>query len=136
MGSPERPFNLLSTYIRCDPGGAATRIEVTEDFWRDIAVGKRTDLDDGLLVAAFPYANDWTSSEMHPAGDEIVYALSGEIDLVLEEDDGDRVVPLQAGTGVIVPRGTWHTARVRVAGEALHITPGAGTQHRPVRGSR
>jgi mannose-6-phosphate isomerase-like protein (cupin superfamily) len=58
--------------------------------------------------------------------------LSGEIDFVLQQGDEERVVPLGAGTGVVVPRGTWHTARVRTPGEALHITPGAGTRHRPL----
>lgn len=136
MSAPKEVFDLLSTYVRCDQDGTAARIEVTDEFWRDVAAGKRQDLDAGVLVAAFPYTSDWTSSEMHPAGAEIVYALSGEIDLVLEEDAGDRVVPLRAGSGVIVQRGTWHTARVRVPGQALHITPGAGTQHRSVRPSR
>jgi mannose-6-phosphate isomerase-like protein (cupin superfamily) len=128
-------FSLLSTYIRFDEGGAATRIEVTDAFWRDVAAGTRTDLDRGLLVSAFPYTADWATSEMHPAGDEVVYLISGEIDLVLEHADGDQVVPLPPGTAIVVPRGTWHTARVRVPGEGLHITPGAGTQHRPIGGA-
>lgn len=128
----ERTFDPATTYVRFDGLVAATRIEVTEAFWRDVAAGTRKDLDDGLLIAAFPYTEDWTSAEMHPAGDEVVYLLSGEIELVLQHDDRDDVIRLQAGAGVVVPRGTWHTARVRVPGRALHMTPGAGTQHRPL----
>lgn len=131
MAVSTQPFNLLGTYVRLDVEYRATRIEVTETFWSEVMAGKRSDLDEGWLVATFPYISDWTTSEMHPTGDEIVYLLSGEIDLVFQHDDSERVIPLHKGTAIVVPRGTWHTARVRTAGEALHITPGAGTQHRP-----
>ena len=40
-------------------------------------------------------------------------------------------VTLRAGTTCIVPKGVWHTATVHEPSEALHITRGAGTRHRP-----
>ena len=33
---------------------------------------------------------------------------------------------------VVVPRGVWHTARIRAPSRMLHITLGAGTETRPV----
>jgi mannose-6-phosphate isomerase-like protein (cupin superfamily) len=75
---------------------------------------------------------DWPHWEMHPAGDEIVYQLSGAMDLVLDETSGERVVSLQPHRGCIVPRGVWHRGLLRAPGEALFITRGKGTKHRPV----
>jgi oxalate decarboxylase/phosphoglucose isomerase-like protein (cupin superfamily) len=69
---------------------------------------------------------------VHPAGDELVILLSGAVDLVLEESDGERVVPLRSGETCIVPQGVWHTARVNEPSEAIHITRGAGTEMRPI----
>jgi oxalate decarboxylase/phosphoglucose isomerase-like protein (cupin superfamily) len=68
---------------------------------------------------------------MHPAGDEVVCLLSGAIDVVLEEQHGERVVGLEPGSTCIVPRGVWHRAIVHEPGDTLHITRGEGTQHRP-----
>ncbi len=39
---------------------------------------------EGRLVAGFRFKEEWNNAEMHPAGDEIVYALTGAIDLVLQ----------------------------------------------------
>jgi len=32
----------------------------------------------------------------------------------------------------VVPQGVWHRAEVKKPGTLLFITPGAGTEHRPV----
>jgi len=122
-------FDLLTTYIQLDDGPAARRIDVDPEFWMKIA--ERPHLGSGRLVGVFPYERDWESWEMHPAGDEVVYLLSGVVDMVLGESSGERIVSLRAGTACVVPAGVWHSANVRVAGQALHITGGAGTQHRP-----
>jgi oxalate decarboxylase/phosphoglucose isomerase-like protein (cupin superfamily) len=68
---------------------------------------------------------------MHPAGDEVVCLLTGAVDVVLDEPDGERVVELRAGQTCIVPRGVWHRAIVQEPGDTLHITRGEGTEHRP-----
>jgi mannose-6-phosphate isomerase-like protein (cupin superfamily) len=127
-------FDPTDTYVHIADGPAATLLEVGEDFWDTIA--SRTDLGDGRLVCAFHFSEDWTSWEVHPAGDEIVILLSGAIDLVLDEPGGERVVPLRDRGACIVPRGVWHTARVHAPSEALHITRGAGTEHRPLGAAR
>jgi hypothetical protein len=41
------------------------------------------------------------------------------------------VVPLEAGQAVVNPRGVWHTVDVHEPGQALFVTPGRGTEHRP-----
>ena len=73
----------------------------------------------------------WDSWERHPAGEEIVVLVSGRVDLIQEIDGEERVVALTPGTAVINPRNVWHTANVHEPGDALFITPGRGTEHRP-----
>lgn len=78
----------------------------------------------------------WSHWEMHPEGDEVVYLLSGSVDMVLEMPNGAgavsrRVVELRGRGAVVIPKGVWHTALVLEPGEFMSITRGAGTQHRP-----
>ena len=42
----------------------------------------------------------------------------------------------RAGAFVIVPKGTWHTARADGHCEMLFITAGEGTRHRPAGGDK
>jgi mannose-6-phosphate isomerase-like protein (cupin superfamily) len=75
--------------------------------------------------------SDWPVWEMHPNGDEIVCLLSGSVTFVLEREGGEEAVRLtRSGAYVIVPKGTWHTAKVGSAARMLFITAGEGTQHR------
>jgi mannose-6-phosphate isomerase-like protein (cupin superfamily) len=122
-------FDLVGTYVQLADGPAAVAVEVDDDFWDKIET--RPELHGGRLVGVFHNAADWSVWEMHPEGDEVVCLLSGSVEVVLEEGDGERVVPMRAGNTCIVPRGVWHTANVHTAGDTLHITRGAGTRHRP-----
>jgi mannose-6-phosphate isomerase-like protein (cupin superfamily) len=122
-------FDLAQTYVQLEDGPSALAIEVDEDFWDNIE--NRPGLHGGRLVGTFHNAADWDIWEMHPAGDEIVCLLSGAIDVVLDEEDGERTIELRPGATCIVPRGVWHSAIVHTPGDTLHITRGAGTRHRP-----
>ena len=128
MSAASKGFDLTTTYLALADGPGAKRIEVGPDFWATI--DERTDLS-GRLVAIFPYDADWASWEIHPDGDEIVVLLSGAVDLVLDLPSGQRTVELRDRGAAIVPGGVWHTADVLAPSEALHITRGAGTTHRP-----
>lgn len=123
-------FDLATTYVQLDDGPRALAVEVDDEFWQTI--DRRSELQGGRLVGRFHNAQDWDIWEMHPAGDEVVCLLSGAIDVVLDEPDGERVVALETGRTCIVPRGVWHRAIVREPGDTLHITRGEGTQHRPL----
>jgi hypothetical protein len=50
---------------------------------------------------------------------------------VLEEDGAERVYPVRAREGIVVPKGTWHRVVTREPGELLHITPGPRGEWRP-----
>ena len=128
MTTASKGFDLATNYLVLADGPEAKRIEVGPDFWQTI--DERTDLA-GRLVAIFPYEADWTSWEVHPDGDEIVVLLSGAVDLVLDLPGGHHTVELRDRGAAVVPRGVWHTANVLALSEALHITRGEGTTHRP-----
>jgi hypothetical protein len=47
--------------------------------------------------------------------------------------EGERAIELrEPDEFAIVPRGTWHTAKIAVATKMLFVTPGAGTEHKRV----
>jgi oxalate decarboxylase/phosphoglucose isomerase-like protein (cupin superfamily) len=70
---------------------------------------------------------------MHPAGDEFVCLLSGQVEFILEQDSGETKVQMSIpGEFVIVPQGIWHTAKVQTPSSMLFVTPGEGTQNRPL----
>ncbi|HKA54928.1 MAG TPA: cupin domain-containing protein [Candidatus Binatia bacterium] len=124
--------NITSTYVVLDTEGKAMPIAVTETFWQDLA-SKSGDFAGRRLVACFNFDKDWETWEMHPHGDEVVCLLTGDIAVVLEEDGARRTVRLnQPQAFVIVPRSTWHTAKVRSPSTVLFVTPDQGTETRPV----
>jgi mannose-6-phosphate isomerase-like protein (cupin superfamily) len=121
-----KPFTLDATYCICDPTRAPSR-------WKAGAgIAERRDLDRGRLMGKTVQTKDWDDWERHPAGDEILILLSGELELVLEMPDGEQRAVLQAGETFVVPRGVWHRGIVRQPGQLMFITPGGGTEHRPV----
>lgn len=125
--------DVLQTVLHVQDGGKIEQIAVTEAFWSDLLSGARPELDQGRLISAFSFSQDWPSWERHPAGEELVMLLGGATTLVLEEVNGERELPLETvGRYVLVPRGVWHTARTTQPTTLLFITPGAGTEHRSV----
>jgi len=121
------PLDLRTAFIVLDDQGDAIPLTVDEDFWAN----PDPRIDSGRLVSMIRSEADWTTWEMHPAGDELIHLVSGAMVLVIETGSGHQRISMAAGQTVIVPRGIWHTADVPVAGEALFITPGQDTQHRP-----
>jgi quercetin dioxygenase-like cupin family protein len=87
---------------------------------------------EGRLVALHNFSENWTSWEMHPAGDEVAICIAGEITLIQERPGGGTdSVTLRAGDYAVNPAGVWHTADVTGDAAALFITAGLGTEHRP-----
>lgn len=134
------PLNPVENYILLETDGTATPLPGGEPFWKQLMSGEPTDAgiqrlmnaEHGRLLSAFQMDADWTVWEMHPAGDEILFLISGAFTLIVEEDGEARPVELTAGKIAIVPKGIWHTARVSQPCQLLALTDGLGTQHRPV----
>ena len=77
-----------------------------------------------------PQTQTWTNWERHPAGARGGGAAVGRVDVIQELPGGQHVVELRPGQAVINPKGIWHTSDVHEPGDALFITPGAGTEHK------
>ena len=84
------------------------------------------------LITEFEFTEDWATWEMHPNGEEIVYLLSGAIDLILDKDGEQQTIELRGKGLVIIERGTWHTAKVSEPSKMLVITYGKDTEIKPV----
>lgn len=101
------------------------------EWYGDYVARHAADGAEGRLVSLHSFDESWDSWEMHPAGDEVVVCLAGEITLLREFADGSSdAVTLAAGHYAINPPGAWHTADVTASARCLFITAGLGTQHR------
>lgn len=123
-------FSLNATYIHLRPDDSALAMEGGKKFWAGIE--DRRDLDQGRLMGVSLHSADWDHWERHPAGEEILTLLSGELEIVLETEAGEERAVLTAGRTLVIPAGVWHRGIVRQPGDLLFVTAGAGTEHRPV----
>lgn len=90
--------------------------------------------DDGneaRLVTQYRFSEDWNAWEMHPHGAEVVLCTDGAMTLIQEIDGQEVRTRITSGEYAINPPGVWHTADVENECEALFITAGIGTEHRP-----
>ena len=126
-----RPFHPTGVYVHLADGGAGETVPVDDDFWPDLISGKRH--YDGRLVTMSRVAADSSHWEMHPAGEELLYLVSGELVVVLDDGHEEAGVTLNSDTpALLVPKGVWHRFEVREPGPLLFVTPGEGTEHRPL----
>lgn len=117
------------TYVHLAEDGKA-QLFAADTFWERPASDLEQECQ-GWLISEFAFTEDWPTWEMHPEGDEFVYLLGGAVELLLEQDGRIVTHRLEGSGAVVVPRGVWHTARVREPSRMLHVTRGAGTQTRP-----
>ena len=120
MNTPTRiqTFTFDSTRVCVDRSGAAFV----------------SNIDDrrGHTLSAYPVARNedlhpehW---EEHPQGDEVLLMCSGALDVVTRFENVDTSTRLDAGHGLIVPRGVWHRLALRKPGLLIALTPRAGTR--------
>ena len=119
--------SLESTFVVLNPDQSVVCVDVTPTFYEDL--DRRFDGFKGrTLVSTYTFSANWPTWEIHPHGDEVVALLSGKADMVLDEGGRERIVTLdQPGAFVVVPRGTWHTARIATPTTMIFVTPGEGT---------
>ena len=127
--SENMPFDPRQTYAFLR-GAAADVMPGGRVFWESMPA--TVEHGEGWLVGAYEMDVDTPNWEMHPEGDEILVLISGALDIILEEADGERTVALETGQACLVPRGAWHRQVVRLPSLELGLTYGRGTQHRPV----
>lgn len=105
--------------------GEVLPVQLTHDFWES-GVMK---LPAGSLVSFIETKSDWSVWEMHPAGDEFVYVLTGSMEFVFDLQPAKHL-SVAAGEFAVIPKGVWHTANTENPSKALFITRGEGTEHR------
>lgn len=135
MGQAQR---LASNFVVLDDSFRANVVAMTPQLYETLDDDYK-DFAGHLLISSYAFDEDWTTWETHPAGDEFVVLVSGDADLVLAGNDGDETIRMtEPGTFAIVPRNTWHTARIRCHTVMMFVTPVEGTVKRaqPERGSR
>lgn len=122
-------LNLEKTFAVLKPDMSVALEDVSPSLYADLDA-KYSNFASHALVAMYRFSSDWGSWECHPAGDEIVILLSGAVTMVLRIDGQEQATELsEPGGFVVIPRNTWHTARVAQPASMLFITPGEGTQH-------
>ena len=84
-----------------------------------------------VLVSVHEFSEPWATWERHPVGDEIVMLLSGEVRMSMRIASSNQTVVLkEAGSYLIVPKDTWHTASPVLPTRLLFVTPGQGTENK------
>ncbi|HXZ00873.1 MAG TPA: cupin domain-containing protein [Stellaceae bacterium] len=127
---PKIVFELNGTYVQLKDGGAATKVEAGNDFW--VRLSGRPELAEGRILWSAAQVRDSEQWEMHPQGDEVIYLLSGAVDLVVLAGESERTVTLRPNNACVVPKGVWHRIIVQKPANLLSVTPTLGTQQRPV----
>jgi quercetin dioxygenase-like cupin family protein len=124
-------FQIENTFVALDDACGAAPLAVSEGFWEKLSRGQFGSFS--RMVSAYTFAEDWTMWEKHPAGEEFVCLLEGEVDFFLQQGNAESKITLtQPGAFVLVPADTWHTAKFRRPSKMLFITPGEGTEHKSV----
>lgn len=121
--------DIIDTFSVLRPDLRVDTVDVTPGLYANLD-SDYSGFKDHALIASYEFSEDWPTWERHPAGDEVVMLLSGEATLILKTASGEKQVVLDnAGSYIIVPRNTWHTARVAKSARMLFITPGEGTEN-------
>jgi hypothetical protein len=77
-------FNPTDTFLHLESAGGATALAGGEAFWRRPTEELDRDYA-GRILGALAIGQGSTNWEMHPAGDEILYLVSGEVDVRLDK---------------------------------------------------
>ncbi|MFZ6751322.1 cupin domain-containing protein [Undibacterium sp. Ren11W] len=122
---------LNSNFIVLDALQTATPVPLTPDIYQELDT-RFGNFSGCFLVAEYAFSADWPSWEMHPHGDETLYLIAGAASLHLYADGLERQIEFDTpGSFVIIPKGSWHTAKVKASCTMLFITPGEGTVNGP-----
>lgn len=122
-------MKLQKTFAVLKPDLSVETVDVSPTLYADLDA-QFDQFRSCVLVSTHEFSADWPTWERHPAGDEIVVLLSGAATMVLRTDAGPVPVELKdPGAFVVVPRNSWHTARVAQSASMLFITPGEGTEN-------
>jgi mannose-6-phosphate isomerase-like protein (cupin superfamily) len=113
-------LDLETTYLSLDGKGVVASHPVGADFWDKIDAN--ADLL-ATMVAVFRSDADWGHWEMHPAGDEIVMLIEGEVTMIVQQGSTERRVALTPGHAIVIPAGARHRALVACSPSLMARAP-------------
>lgn len=87
----------------------------------DAAVRQLTKI--GKLTFGVMSYSGQTPWERHPDGDELLYALEGEVEVTVLSDGGPVTRTIRAGSALVCPQGLWHRQHARQSVSILYGTP-------------
>ena len=121
--------DLSKNFIHLRDNASAELIPVT---WR-LFSGEGARYDRLLGAVDFTSSADLHGSaeEMHPGCDEVLYLVSGALEVVLHREEGEHRIELDSGQAAIIPRGVWHRLSMRRPGRLLFINSRTGMESRP-----
>ncbi len=117
-------FDLTQT--SCTSGSASTATPLPDFTWSPESMAAHdarfaSDGNEGRLVCVPPQDATWDSWERHPAGEEVVFLLSGRVDVVQEIDGVRTRHGAAAGPGVGQPaERVAHRAGTRARAGVVH----------------
>lgn len=129
MNGTNGAANLGSTFAVMNRDFRIDSLAVSDSIYAEL--DERYDGFAGhLLIACYSFDGDWQTWEIHPHGDELVSLVSGDAEFILRTDDGEQSIRCsRPGDFVVVPRNTWHTAKVHSPTTMIFVTPGEGTEN-------
>ena len=131
MSNQVAPLDIATTFLRLNNNGMVDQLPAA-NFWPELFAGKHGNFHHQYLVCTSSFDQNWSTWEIHPNGDEMVFLLSGAVDFILDTPAGEKVLQVRkVGEYAFVPKGTWHTANPLQPTTMLFITAGEGTYTRP-----
>jgi mannose-6-phosphate isomerase-like protein (cupin superfamily) len=110
-----------------------TALDGFTEIWSPRIIAYLNDYD--VRLARFSGEHVW---HVHDQTDEFFLVITGEIDIALREDGGERVVTLREGSVFVVPRGTFHKPSSAAGAAVLLVEPtgtlSVGDEHEDVPG--
>jgi len=77
----------------------------------------------GSAVGVFRTPPDSWVWERHPDGDELLYILEGELEMMLLRESTSEKASLESGSLFVVPQGVWHRPYAKSDVRLLFATP-------------
>ena len=109
----------IGAVVKSMPGMAMTPKSTTKESAAAFRMVAKLN-DCPVFVVKFSGEPPW---ERHPTGDELLYVLEGEIEIIILTGDGMKSHAVQAGSAFVVPKNVWHRQVPRPSVTLLSATP-------------
>ena len=123
------PIDLTQTYTLLHASGEVEQVKGGERFWEAPRPIKDRIGQHWLLYESY-YRRDWNEWVMHPACDELIYLLSGSMNIVLDLGNNENIIKLNSNDLATIPRSIWHTVKIHSPCHVLNISRELDTKHR------